>query len=487
MFMSRLPCITSSTRSGSSLRRSPLLTKTQVSWSPSARWTRVAATAESTPPDSAQITRPAPTRARMLSVASAIKEPAVHDGVQWQTPNRKLRSTSRPLGVCTTSGWNWVPKIPLPSVKAAYGELPLVARTHPDRQLALHAPKETVRLTHREERRPVLKGAAGVDLAAEVVGDELHAVADSEHRDARSQRRGVHVRGSGVVDACRPAAQDQAGRVSLLQLRPRRRAGHELAVDVGLAHASRDQLAELRAEIEDEDRLLARGQPGWCFPPSCGGAAQDFPIPTCWACWNTLPSETIAGATTISTCWNWAMSLAPHTPSAERSAPAKFCDPSSTRAGPSRISRSVAFVPTWMRVPRGRFGSGVAMPQLKPFDADSSAPASGVPIMTASAPAANALHTSAPIRMPPSVMTATRMPPRRMCSSRAAATSAVAVTCGTPTPSTPRVVHAAPGPTPTRMPAMPVSISSSAVSYWTQLPTTTGISQARTSASNASW
>ena len=80
------------------------------------------------------------------------------------------------------------------------------------------------------------------------------------------------------------------------------------------------------------------------------------------------------------------MSLAPQTPSAERSAPAKFCEPSSTRAGPSRISLSVALVPTWMRVPRGRLGSGVAMPQLKPLDADSSAPASGVPIITASAP-----------------------------------------------------------------------------------------------------
>ena len=122
------------------------------------------------------------------------------------------------------------------------------------------------------------------------------------------------------------------------------------------------------------------------------------------------------------------MSWAPQTPRAERSAPAKFCVPSSTRAGPSRISRSVALVPIWIRVPRGRFGSGVAMPQLKPLDADSSEPASGVPIITASAPEANALQTSAPMRMPPSVMTATRMPPLLMCSSRAAATSAVAVT-----------------------------------------------------------
>src|SRR5438105_1672135 len=211
------------------------------------------------------------------------------------------------------------------------------------------------------------------------MGDELHAVADAEHRNARAQRIGIDLRRVRVVDARRSAAQDQPRRMALLELCPRRRPRHELAVDVGLADAARDQLAELGAEVEHEDGLQPRAVLK-LFPPN-----------------------------------------------------------------------------------------------------------RGVPIITASAPDAKALQTSAPIRIPPSVMTATRTPPRRMYSSRAAATSAVAVTCGTPTPSTPRVVHAAPGPTPTRMPAMPVSISSNAVSYCTQLPTTTGISHARTSSSKASW
>ena len=67
------------------------------------------------------------------------------------------------------------------------------------------------------------------------------------------------------------------------------------------------------------------------------------------------------------------------------------------------------------------------------------------------------------MRIPPSVMIATRSPLRRRWSSRAAAQSLVAVTWGTPTPSTARVVQAAPGPTPTSNPLMPVSMSSSAV------------------------
>ena len=50
------------------------------------------------------MTRPSPTWARTLSIASAMNDPGVQDGLQWQTPNRKLRRTARPLGVCTTSG-----------------------------------------------------------------------------------------------------------------------------------------------------------------------------------------------------------------------------------------------------------------------------------------------------------------------------------------------------------------------------------------------
>ena len=51
----------------------------------------------------------------------------------------------------------------------------------------------------------------------------------------------------------------------------------------------------------------------------------------------------------------------------------------------------------------------------------------------------------------------------------------MAVTWGTPMPSTSRVVQAAPGPTPTKMAAMPCSISAAAASYEVVLPTATGM------------
>src|SRR5205807_4698048 len=279
----------------------------------------------------------------------------------------------------------------------------VVAVAHPDRHLGGQAREEVPGVLHLDEGGSVFAVVGGQDLAAEVVSDQLHAVADPEHGDAGLERGRVDLGGAAVIDAGRAAAQDQAGRLPVLQLRPGNGAQYQLAVDACLADAPGDQLRVLGAEVEDEDRR-ARGRRL--------DRRAHFPMPTRWACWKTLPSLTMAGAITISTRWNARRSRAPQTPSAERSAPAKFWVPSSTRAGPARISRSVAFTPTSIRVPRGRLGSGVAMPQLNPLEADSSAPARGDPTITASAPHAKALQTSAPIRMPPSVITATLRPVR---------------------------------------------------------------------------
>ena len=110
------------TRSGSSARSSPLSTKMQVSWSPTAACTSAAATAESTPPESAQITWPLPTCSRVVRIDSSTKLAAVQSPEQPATSKRKLRSSWLPCGVCTTSGWNWMPRQPASFDIAAIGE-----------------------------------------------------------------------------------------------------------------------------------------------------------------------------------------------------------------------------------------------------------------------------------------------------------------------------------------------------------------------------
>src|SRR5258708_20271359 len=79
-----------------------------------------------------------------------------------------------------------------------------------------------------------------------------------------------------------------------------------------------------------------------------------------------------------------------------------------------------------------------------------------LPIITLQAPAASALATSPEYRTPPSAITAICWP------ARARATLEIAVTCGTPTPATTRVVQIEPGPIPTLTPSTPCSASATA-------------------------
>ncbi len=87
--------------------------------------------------------------------------------------------------------------------------------------------------------------------------------------------------------------------------------------------------------------------------------------------------------------------------------------------------------------------------------------------MTHEAPAAMALAMSPEKRMPPSAMTGTPRfgrPPRHFM---------MAVSCGTPTPATMRVVQMEPGPMPTLTASAPASISASVASAVATLPAAT--------------
>ena len=84
-------------------------------------------------------------------------------------------------------------------------------------------------------------------------------------------------------------------------------------------------------------------------------------------------------------------------------------------------------------------------------------PASREPTITVEAPAASALAMSPLVRMPPSAITGTPLRAR-------GAASMIAVSCGTPTPATIRVVQIEPGPMPTLIASAPASTSAFAAS-----------------------
>src|SRR5712691_10290250 len=150
-----------------------------------------------------------------------------------------------------------------------------VAMAHPEWQLEVEPFKQRGRLADGEQRGTVLVGAAEIDLAAQVVGDELHPIADTEHGNPGAERFQVDLGRVFLVDARGPSAEDQSRRLALLQLRPWRRPGHELAVNLGLSHTASDQLAELRTEIQDQHGLWAHGRRGvFTRPGSRGSPAQ---------------------------------------------------------------------------------------------------------------------------------------------------------------------------------------------------------------------
>jgi len=82
----------------------------------------------------------------------------------------------------------------------------------------------------------------------------------------------------------------------------------------------------------------------------------------------------------------------------------RFCDPSSTVAGPKRICLSEPLRPTLMRVPRGRLACGVAMPNGFPRPGASLARAKALPTIHGIRAAGQRLADVAALAHAPSVM-----------------------------------------------------------------------------------
>ena len=230
-------------------RSRPWSTNTQVSWSPTARCTSAAATAESTPPDSPQITRLSPTCARIErdllvdDVRLGPGRPQPGDVVQEVLQDLLAVLGVQHLGVELHAGQpaRRRPRTPRPArrpVDGGHGE----AARRAGHRVAVRHPHRLLRRQARAAARPgsatVQRGAAelraaGVrDLAAERLRHRLEAVADAEHRHAGVEQRRVGARRARRVDRGRPAGQDDRLRLPGQHLGDRHRVRHDLGVDV---------------------------------------------------------------------------------------------------------------------------------------------------------------------------------------------------------------------------------------------------------------
>ena len=208
---------------------------------PIARCTSAAATEESTPPDSPQSATPSPTCARTRAIASSMNASIVqvpcspqmrarevreqlaaalrvgHLGVELQAPDRARSRGGRRRRA--SSRWCRAPRSPAAGRSTRSPWLIQTTRSGPagksreERGLALEL----------EQGAAVLAVLRLLDHAAQPVREQLHAVADAEHRQAELEDARVEIRGARVEHARGPAREHDARR-GRRRARPRGRA-----------------------------------------------------------------------------------------------------------------------------------------------------------------------------------------------------------------------------------------------------------------------
>ena len=260
---------------------------------PIARCTSAAATEESTPPESPHSALPSPTRARTRAISSSMKASIVHaprgaadpaHEVREQRPRRPRCGPPRGGRAAPRSGASRG----APPRRASSRSTP--STTKPGGRRSTRSPwliqttrsaapsealEQRVVALELQPRASVLAIVRLLDQPAEPVHEQLHAVADGEHGTAQLEDAQVDVGRARIEHARRPAREHDAARVEGadgLEARGRR---VDLAVDVLLADAPRDQLRELRAEVEDQDTVPLGGEVGG------GGHARSWILSRC--------------------------------------------------------------------------------------------------------------------------------------------------------------------------------------------------------------
>src|SRR5579872_6242191 len=94
--------------------------------------------------------------------------------------------------------------------------------------------------------------------SAERVRHQLHAVANAEHWRAHLEHGFITLRRARVGNALRAAREHDPDRISRADLFSRRIGRPDFRINRKLAKATGDELRVLRAEIENDDGLMAQ-------------------------------------------------------------------------------------------------------------------------------------------------------------------------------------------------------------------------------------
>ncbi len=255
-------------------RSRPLSTKMQVRRSPSALWSRSAATVESTPPDRPHTTRPGPTlhanrfhalvherRHRPVAAAPADAEGEVPEDLLAALGVDDLRVEEQAVhpAFAVLNGRNRRVRRgrhDLESLGRRHDEIPV---TGPDLQRARDVFEQRHAIDDVDDGVAELPLRRALDRSAERVGHQHHAVADPERGHAEREDGRVRSRRAGLEHAHRPARQDDARGPAPRDLGRGGRRRQNLRIHGEFTQAARDELGVLRTEIEDDDCLMRHG------------------------------------------------------------------------------------------------------------------------------------------------------------------------------------------------------------------------------------
>ena len=106
---------------------------------------------------------------------------------------------------------------------------------------------------------PVFAPVGGGHTAAQRLGHELHAVADTQDRQLALPDEGLRARRARRVGARRPTGEHQGPRIEGAHRLLVGVVGHEFRVDSALADAAHDQRAVLGAKVEHHHALAGLG------------------------------------------------------------------------------------------------------------------------------------------------------------------------------------------------------------------------------------
>lgn len=141
-----------------------------------------------------------------------------------------------------------------------------MAHPDPTRACGLQAVPERAGRAQRQIRGAVFPCLGLSQSPAEVLGQQLHAVANAQHRHAKLQKAGVQGRSVSLAHAGRAAGKDQGRGAQSRHLLGRGHAGVDFGIDPGLAHAAGNELGDLGAVINDDD-LAVRHKHSFCEKP----------------------------------------------------------------------------------------------------------------------------------------------------------------------------------------------------------------------------